>query len=95
MSVQAFPKPIRLKDKDYVAWVRSRPCLVDYVVAHAHHTISIGAGGSDYRTVPLCHMHHRELHRVGRSTFETRHRLDLTEEVLRLMEMYISARGEG
>lgn len=94
-DVLAFPKPVRLKDKDYLAWVRRQPCLVDYVVAEAHHTVTRGAGGSDYRSVPLCFRHHKECHRVGRSSFEARHRLDFTEEVIRLMEIFISARGES
>jgi len=93
-DVLAFPKPVRLKDKAYVAWIRRQPCLVDYVVAEAHHTVTRGAGGSDYRSVPLCIRHHKEAHRMGRASFEAKHRLDFTEEVIRLLEIFISARGE-
>jgi len=91
----AFPKPVRLKDKDYLAWIRRQPCLVDYVVAEAHHTTSRGAGGSDYRSIPLCLRHHKEAHRLGRVSFELKHRLDFREEVIRLLEIFISARGES
>lgn len=94
-GVLAFPKPVRMKDRAYLDWIRRQPCLVDYVVAQAHHTRSVGAGGSDFRSVPLCHNHHRKLHRMGRSSFEEKHRLDLNEEVIRLLETYISARGES
>jgi hypothetical protein len=93
--VQAFPKPVRLKDKSYLAWVRRQPCLVDYVVAEAHHTVSRGAGGSDYRSVPLCIRHHKEVHRMGREAFQVKYRLDFGEEIVRLMEIFISARGDA
>lgn len=91
----AFPKPNRLKNPDYLAWIRRQPCLVDHVVAQAHHTMSRGAGGSDYRSVPLCPQHHRECHRRGGSWFQETYRLDFTEEVIRLMETYLSALKEG
>lgn len=92
-DVLAFPKPSRLKDRAYLDWIRRQPCLIDHVAAHAHHTTAVGAGGSDYRAVPLCPKHHMEAHRLGRSRFEERHRLDLNEEVIRLLERYIAARG--
>lgn len=92
-DILAFPKPSRLQNKPYLDWVRRQPCLVDHVVAQAHHTTSIGARGSDFRAVPLCHSHHREFHRLGRTRFEALHRLNIVEEILRLLETYISARG--
>lgn len=92
-DVLAFPKPSRLKSRAYLNWIRRQPCLVDYVVAQAHHTTSVGSGGSDFRTVPLCHRCHRELHRMGQQSFEAKHRLDLAEAVIRLLETFISARG--
>lgn len=93
-DVLAFPKPTRLKSRAYLDWVRRQPCLVDYVVAQAHHSQSRGAGGSDYRAVPLCHVHHQEFHRLGRVSFESKHRLDLQDEVIRLLEMFISGSSE-
>src|ERR1043166_8837867 len=92
--VPALPKPSRVQSKTYLDWVRRRPCLICGSVSQAHHSISKGARGSDFRAIPLCANHHRELHRLGRSTFEERYRLDVTEEILRLLETYISGRGE-
>src|ERR1041385_2494011 len=93
-DVPAFPKPARLKSRPYLGGVRRRPCLIDHVTAEAHHTTSIGARGWDFRAVPLCHRHHRELHRLGRTTFEDKHRVDIVEEILRLLETYGSSRGD-
>jgi hypothetical protein len=86
-----FPKPVRKTDPQYIKWVRRQPCLVDHVAANAHHTTAKGAGGSDYRCVPLCPRHHNELHRIGRLTFQHKHNLDFSEEIIRLLEMYVSA----
>ena len=92
----AFPKPRRLVDAAYLDFIRLRPCLIEGAAAQAHHTVPVGAGGSDYRTLPLCHRHHEELHRIGKTRFETRYRLDITEEVIRHLELYVSAlRREG
>jgi hypothetical protein len=93
-DVLTFPKPQRLRHKGYIAWIRRQPCLIDRAPAQAHHSTSVGAFGSDLRAVPLCHRHHQELHRMGRVRFEEKYRLDLTEEILSLLERYISARGE-
>lgn len=94
-DVLAFPKPSRLQSPGYLAWIRRQPCLVDYVVAQAHHSITRGRGGSDYRCVPLCVRHHNEVHRMGSTSFEAKYRLDFMEEVIRLLEIFISARGEA
>lgn len=91
-DVLAFPKPSRLQNRTYLDWIRRQPCLIDHVVAQAHHTTSRGAGGSDFRAVPLCHAHHREFHRLGKLRFEEKHRVDLVEEILRLLETFIASR---
>lgn len=91
-----FPKPVRLRDPQYLAWIRRQPCLVCRGIAQPHHTTAGGWGtkGSDYRCVPLCHRHHRELHDIGAQSFEERHRVDLREQVIRLLETYMSAMKE-
>ena len=88
--VPAFPKPSRLKDKDYIDWLRRRPCLVCGAVAQAHHTVTKGAGGSDYRTVPLCWTHHADLHGQGEKYFEEEYLVDLKDEIIRSLEAYIA-----
>ena len=64
-------KTIRLRDKDHRKFVASQPCLVcGRVPADAHHLRfaqprALGRKVSDEFTVPVCRVHHRELHRHG------------------------------
>jgi hypothetical protein len=64
-------KTIRLRDKDHRKFVSTQPCLVcGRAPAEAHHLRfaqprALGRKVSDEFTVPLCRVHHRELHRHG------------------------------
>jgi ERF superfamily len=64
-------KTIRLRDKDHRKFVASQPCLVcGRFPADAHHLRfaqprALGRKVSDEFTVPVCRVHHRELHRHG------------------------------
>jgi hypothetical protein len=64
-------KTIRLRDKDHRKFVASQPCLVcGRSPAEAHHLRfaqprALGRKVSDEFTVPVCRVHHRELHRHG------------------------------
>jgi hypothetical protein len=64
-------KTIRLRDKDHRKFVASQPCLVcGRSPADAHHLRfaqprALGRKVSDEFTVPVCRVHHRELHRHG------------------------------
>ncbi len=96
-SALAFPKPIRMQDPDYLRFIRRQPCLIDHAAAEAHHCRvgGIGTKCSDYRTVPLCRPHHKQLHAIGRVRFEQTYKLDLNAEQIRFLEMYISALKDG
>jgi hypothetical protein len=65
------PKTIRLRDKDHRKFVASQPCLLcGRLPADAHHLRfaqprALGRKVSDEFTVPVCRVHHRELHRHG------------------------------
>jgi hypothetical protein len=65
------PKTIRLRDKDHRKFVASQPCLVcGRSPADPHHLRfaqprALGRKVSDEFTVPVCRVHHRELHRHG------------------------------
>jgi hypothetical protein len=67
-------KTIRLRDKDHRKFVASQPCLVcGRLPADAHHLRfaqprALGRKVSDEFTVPVCRVHHRELHRHGDET---------------------------
>jgi ERF superfamily protein len=64
-------KTIRLRDKDHRKFVSTQPCVVcGRSPADAHHLRfaqprALGRKVSDEFTVPVCRLHHRELHRHG------------------------------
>jgi hypothetical protein len=70
-AVGALGKPVRLRDKDHRKFVLRQPCLVcGRVPSDPHHLTftqprALGRRVSDEFTVPLCRVHHRELHLSG------------------------------
>ena len=70
-SVLAIPELKRLRDKDHLSFVARQPCLVcGRQPAEAHHLkfsqpSALGRKVSDAYTVPLCALHHRDLHTTG------------------------------
>jgi hypothetical protein len=69
--VQALGKPVRLRDKDHRRFVLRQACLVcGRVPSDPHHLTftqprALGSRASDEFIVPVCRVHHRELHRSG------------------------------
>ena len=65
------PKPRRNRDKDHLRFISRQPCTVcGRQPCEAHHIrfaqpSALGRRVSDEFTVPLCRLHHRELHRIG------------------------------
>ena len=64
-------KTIRLRDKEHCKFVASQPCTVcGRTPSEAHHIRfaqprALGRKVSDEYTVPVCRVHHRELHAYG------------------------------
>jgi hypothetical protein len=64
-------KTIRLRDKLHCRYVATQPCIVcGRIPSEAHHirfaqTRALGRKVSDEFTVPVCRLHHREIHRYG------------------------------
>jgi hypothetical protein len=64
-------KAIRLRDKEHCKFVTTQPCVVcGRTPSEAHHIRfaqprALGRKVSDEYTVPICRLHHRELHRYG------------------------------
>ena len=64
-------KTIRLRDKEHCKYVTTQPCVVcGRTPSEAHHIRfaqprALGRKVSDEYTVPVCRLHHRELHRYG------------------------------
>jgi hypothetical protein len=69
--VRALGKAVRLRDKDHRKFVLRQPRLVcGRVPSDPHHLTftqprALGRRVSDEFTVPVCRVHHRELHRSG------------------------------
>src|SRR5262252_885683 len=72
--IRALGKTVRLRDKDHRKFVVRQPCLVcGRVPSDPHHLTftqprALGYRVSDEFTVPVCRIHHRELHRSGDET---------------------------
>jgi hypothetical protein len=69
--VRALGKTVRLRDKEHRKFVLRQPCLVcGRVPSDPHHLTytqprAMGSRVSDEFIVPVCRVHHRELHRSG------------------------------
>jgi hypothetical protein len=70
-GVTTIGKPVRERDRDHLRFVASQPCLVcGRTPSDAHHIRfaehrAMGRKASDRFAVPICRLHHRELHRRG------------------------------
>jgi ERF superfamily len=70
-AVRALGKTVRLRDKEHRKFVSRQPCLVcGRTPSDPHHLrfvqpCALGRRVSDEFTVPLCRVHHRDLHRQG------------------------------
>jgi hypothetical protein len=70
-EVTVIGKPERERDRDHLRFVAAQPCLVcGRTPSDSHHIKfaeqrAIGRRVSDRFTVPICRLHHRELHRRG------------------------------
>jgi hypothetical protein len=70
-AVVSIRKPIRERDRNHLRFVATQPCLIcGRTPTDAHHVkfaqlTAMGRRVSDRFTVPICRLHHRELHRRG------------------------------
>jgi hypothetical protein len=70
-GIVTISKPVRERDRDHLRFVAAQPCLVcGRIPSDAHHIkfaehLAMARKVSDKFTVPICRLHHRELHRRG------------------------------
>jgi hypothetical protein len=70
-AVVVISKPVRERDREHLKFVAAQSCLVcGRTSSDAHHIKfaeqrAMGRKVSDKFTVPICRLHHRELHRRG------------------------------
>ncbi len=86
---------MRKKNKSYLNHIKGLSCICkdtsyrcDQTI-HSHHVKTIGSGGSDYQTVPLCALHHSEVHNIGRETFAQKHAIDWERAQMESLVGYI------
>ena len=80
-------RPAEKRAPRYLQWLRGRRCFLHdkggcagkMEAAHVDHAGGKGIGTkvADKFAVPMCSHHHSESHRIGRNTFEARHRINL------------------
>jgi hypothetical protein len=69
--VTTIDKPVRERDRNHLRFIATQPCLVcGRTPSDAHHLKfaerpAMGRKVSDKFTVPVCRIHHRDLHRRG------------------------------
>jgi hypothetical protein len=97
--VRALGKTVRLRDKDHRRFVLRQACLVcGRVPSDPHHLTftqphALGRRASDEFIVPVCRVHHRELHRSGdEAAWWRRLNIDPLPIALRLWQQ---TRGDG
>jgi hypothetical protein len=70
-TVTVIAKPVRERDRNHLRFVASQPCLIcGRTPSDPHHIKfaeqrAMGRKVSDRFSVPICRLHHRELHRRG------------------------------
>ena len=70
-TVSVISKPVRERDRHHLKFVASQPCVIcGRIPSDAHHIKfaelpAMGRKVSDKYTVPVCRIHHRDLHRRG------------------------------
>lgn len=76
-----FLKQPRIKNKKLLKEMQDSPCAVcGQSPSDPHHIRSKGAWGSDTKDnlIPLCRIHHTEIHAIGKKTFATKYKLKIT-----------------
>jgi hypothetical protein len=72
--------------EERVLAVRSLGCLICGQEADNAHVKSKGSGGTYKDIVPLCWIHHNELHNKGETRFQNQYLLDLEKEAEKVSE---------
>jgi hypothetical protein len=89
-----------IRDEKYLQFIRERRCLVcremegfrlNYPPSDPAHTKVNGMSskGDDSSCVPLCRLHHTELHKRGILDFQVKYGVDLRQEALTYYGLYL------
>lgn len=93
--MNTFWKQKTPRDKTYLEWIKRQPCCVcnSRLPSDPHHVPEDGNSAkgmkcSDYRALPMCHLHHQEYHLIGKKTFAIKYNIDYNSVITELNERY-------
>ena len=91
------PKPTTWKSTKYEAYIRSIPCLLCGYPSECHH-VDMGKSGMGKKApsshcIPLCRLHHAELHHYGQATFFLNHNINVERLIIGYLTEYLSKKG--
>jgi hypothetical protein len=80
-----------LRSPAHLRFVRSLPCCVPRCSKSRIEAAHVGSRGMgvkcpDTETAPLCQMHHREQHRIGKRAFEDKYGISFRDIIARLTQ---------
>lgn len=86
-----FPKPHTYRSKKYLAYIRTKKCLVcgspETVPHHEGLGLNMMGGKSpDSHAVPLCSKHHAGYHNIGPKFWDM---VDIKMEIIKLVTEYL------
>ncbi len=82
-----------IRSDEYLAYVRKHGCIVCSKQADAHHAFGphgLQQKASDFTCVPLCRVHHAEIHQAGKYSFEDGHDVNLFEIAFNLIHRFLT-----
>jgi len=88
LDIQSGDRVQRLKDKKYLRWVSTQPCIL--CLNHpcqAHHLTfamprGFGLKSGDQWAIPLCSVHHHQLHTCGKGERQFWKDLEIDSELI-------------
>ncbi len=94
-----IPKQPRQEDPKYLDFIRGKKCLCGGVGCiekiAPHHTVSRGAWGSDHRAIPMCVLHHAQIHRMGLIFMERIYHFNALDEIIKLLSEYLREKDDN
>lgn len=83
------------RNKRYMQFIRELPCVIcGKALSDPHHSETGGMGtkSSDLTCIPLCRIHHTEVHTIGKYSFQQKHDIDFRDIRILCLEGYIRIR---
>jgi hypothetical protein len=93
----AFPKPEKVIDEEYLAYIRQLPCAVCLSSpCDPQHLITVKwkqASRFDYCAIPLCRRHHGEHGQYGDTKFQELYKVNVWKEAWQCVVNYFRSKA--